>query len=141
MTPQPGLIPTNPKKFYLHHHLKAITDDAVPAEVQLDADHISLLSTGPAVNIWKEVTNTKRIESIILQRNKRHLQQLTIESGKCHDPIMKQIASNEGCNDIVTQLYNGEMNINEVTDELIQAFLRAIRETLTKAKDLPMIKE
>ena len=52
---------------------------------------------------------------------------------------MKQLMENDGCNDIVTQLYNGELDMDSVTDELVQAFLKAIVETSTKANAFPMI--
>ena len=36
--PTPGLIPTNPREFYSHHHLKVLPPDAVRANVSLPED-------------------------------------------------------------------------------------------------------
>lgn len=46
-SPQPGLQPTNPTKFYSHHHLKVIPEDAVRAEISRDGDYYHLGTIHP----------------------------------------------------------------------------------------------
>ena len=40
-------------------------------------------------NLWTDVIEPKKIESIILAQNKRHLQQASIEDSRVHDPLMQ----------------------------------------------------
>ena len=118
-SPSPDLIPDNPTLFYTHHHLKAIPLDAVPAEVARKDYYYRLLSKGDLCNIWREVTNPKEIEHHIMLHNKRHLRQATIESGKIQELIMQKLMEDDGTNDLVQQLYSGELDLKTVTDETI----------------------
>ena len=93
-TPQPGLIPTDPTYFYTHHYLKVPPDDTVCADVSFGKESITLDKVYPPGKIWMEVTDTKKIETIILQQNTRHLQQALIEDGRVHDPIMQKMVEN-----------------------------------------------
>ena len=138
-SPSPDLIPENPILFYTHHHLKAIPLDAVPAEVARKKDYYRLLSKGDPCNIWREVTNPKEIEHHIMLHNKRHLRQATIESGKIQEPIMQKLMEDDGTNDLVRQLYSGELDLETVTDETIRAYLQAMIETATKKHNIPMV--
>ena len=79
-SPQPGLRPTNPTSFYTHHSLKVPPPDIVRADVAVGTDSIRLLRQYPPCDLWREVTNAAELESLILQRNKRHLQQASIMS-------------------------------------------------------------
>ena len=78
-------------------------------------------------NLWREITNPIELERTIIQRNKRHLQQAPIEEGRVHDPIMQQLIENHGSNDLVDSLLKGEMSLDEITDEAIQAWLSAVQ--------------
>ena len=71
--------------------------------------------------------------------NKRHLRQAKIESGKIQEPIMQRLMEEDGTNDLVQQLYSGELDLKIVTDKTIRAYLQAIQETATKKHNIPMI--
>ena len=103
-TPQPGLIPTAPKSFYTHHHLKVPPDNTVCADVSVGKESITLEKVYPPCKIWREVTDTKEIETIILQRNQRHLQQASIEDGRVHVPMIQKMVENYGCNNLIDEL-------------------------------------
>ena len=134
MRPQAGLQPTSPHRFHTHHHLKVLPSDAVIATVQVSDEHIILKGVCETSNIWKEVTNTKEIEKLIKARNKRHLQQATVEEGRIHDPVMQSLIEQHGTNDLVDDLIEGRMNIDEVADEAIQAWLSAVQQTASEMK-------
>ena len=138
-SPSSDLIPDNPTLFYTHHHLKGIPLDAVPAEVTHEDGYYHLLSKGDPCNIWREVTNPQKKEHHIMIHNKRHLRQASIESGKIQEPIMQRLMEDNGTNDLVQQLYSGELNLETVTDVTIQECFWAIQETATKKHNIPMV--
>ena len=111
-TPQAALRATNPTRFYLHHHLKVIPDDAVRIDIRMDADYIHITHKYSAQNIWRDITNPSEIEHIILERNKRHLQQASIEEGQVHDPIMQAIIGKAIANRAKAQSYKNAITAN-----------------------------
>lgn len=130
--PQAALQPTNPTQFHTHHHLKVLPNDAVVATVQVSDVHILLTGVCESCNIWKEITNSKEISKLIKSRNKRHLQQAAIEEGRAHDPVVQRLLENNGTNDLVDELIAGTMDIDEVADEAIQAWLSAVQQTASE---------
>ena len=74
-TPQSGLVLTDPKSFYVHHHLKVPPDNTLYADVEVCDKETKLVKVYPLCQLWEEVTDTKESECIILQHNKCHLQQ------------------------------------------------------------------
>ena len=128
-TPQPLLHPTNSSLFYTHHHLKALPDDATPASVQKDGPYYRLVKKLPQTNIWREVSDAREIERLIIHRNERHLQQADIEEGRMHSPIIQQLMLDHGTTDLVDDLYRGKIDMETCTDEAIQAWLRTMRKT------------
>ncbi len=129
LTPQIGLQPTDPTRFYLRLHLKVLPEDALRAKVHRQSDHFELMRIYKMSTLWREVTSTEEIETIILQRNRRHLQQASIEDGRVHDPIMQELIEGYGVNDMVEQMRGGELTIPQVTNEAIQAWLSALNQT------------
>ena len=115
-SPQPALQPTHQTTFYSNHHLKVPPTDTVRAEVRIEEGYFSLIKIYDTWIIWREVTDPKEIETIVLQQNKRHLQQASIEEGCVHDPIMLKLIENHGNNDLIECLLRGEMTLDEVTD-------------------------
>ena len=139
-TPQQALRPTNPTRFYKHHHLKVIPDDAVRAEVQVETEYIHLQTKHPPCDIWKEINEPKEVEHLIKQRNKRHLQQSAIEPGRVHDPIMQNLIERSESNDLIDAIRSGEISPEHATDEYIQAWLSALQQTATKTDEMNLPK-
>ncbi|KAL7536722.1 hypothetical protein ACHAWF_007008 [Thalassiosira exigua] len=102
---------------------------------------IHLIRRYPPDEMWEEITDQKRIEKIIVQRNKRHLQQAEIEGGRSQDPVMLRMEENFGDNDLVDDLHKGKITLSEATDEVILAFVRALQETASKVKLPPVTGE
>ena len=59
--PQPGLIPTTPKSFYTHHHLKVPPDDTICADGSAGKESITLDKVYPPCKIWREVTELRKL--------------------------------------------------------------------------------
>ncbi len=136
-----SLCPTNPTTFYKHHHLKVPLPDACPADVTEHDDYFEITNVHPHTDIWQEVTNPKEIERIILQRNRRHLQQASVERGRIHDPFMQSLIDNDGINDIVDAIKSGKKSVNTATDEAINAWTSALLQTAEKMKLPPITGE
>jgi hypothetical protein len=95
-SPTPSLIPTHPWKFYSHHHLKVPHEDIVHAEVYREGDFYMLNAVSLPTQIWRSVTDPEEMETLLLQRNRRHLQQAVVEEGRTHDPIIQRMMSGHG---------------------------------------------
>ena len=127
-SPQPGLIPTSPWKFYSHHHLKVPHDDIVHAQVSEQDGFLILEAVYKPATIWRTVTDVKEIETLLLERNKRHLQQASIEAGRVHDPLMQSLMSDHGT-DLMQEVYDGTISIPDATDEVIAAWIESVKQT------------
>ena len=136
-SPQPGLIPENPWKFYTHHHLKVPSDDIVLAQVSVEHDFIFLQAVYLPSPIWRTVTDPREIERLLLVRNMRHLQQASIEEGRVHHPVMQSIMQNHGT-DLLQEVLDGTLSLAEATDEVIVAWINAVKQTERERK-LPPI--
>ena len=136
-SPQPGLIPDCPWKFYGHHHLKVPHDDIVLAQVSIENEFIILRAVHQPSQIWRTVTDPKEIERLLLERNMRHLQQASIEEGRVHHPIMQRIMTNHGT-DLLQEVLDGTITIPEATDEVVVAWITAVKQT-DRERDLPPI--
>ena len=111
-TPQPGLISTASKFFYTHHHLKVPPDNTVCVDVRVGNESIILEKVYPPCKIWREVIGTKEIKTIILQQNKRHLQQAPIKDGQVYNPKKQKMVENHGCNNFINDLRSGQVTLD-----------------------------
>ena len=137
-SPQRGLIPDHPWKFYPHHHLKVPHDDIVPAQVEMRDDFLILTAVFKPTNIWRTVSDPQEIESLLLERNKRHLQQASIEEGRVHDPTIQRMMGNHGT-DLLQEVLDGSISIPDATDEVVTAWIQSLKQTETE-RTLPPIK-
>ena len=63
-------------------------DNFIRVQVRREEDFIYLKACYPYIDIWKDVTEPKEVGKIILNRNTHHMQQLSPEEGRVHDPVM-----------------------------------------------------
>jgi hypothetical protein len=139
-SPTPNLIPTHPWKFYSHHHLKVPHDDIVHAEVELQDGYYILLSVSLPAPIWRSVTDPVEMESFLLQRNRRHLQQAVVEDGRTHDPLIQSIMSGHGT-DLLDEVRKGTLDTNDAVDGVILAWIEALKQTEAEASLPPVTGE
>jgi hypothetical protein len=127
-TPTRNLIPTSPWKFYKHHHLKVPPDDIVDAQIEEREDFITLTAVFKPSQIWRTVTDTKEIEQLLIERNKRHLQQSDIEEGRVHNPNVQKLLSNHGT-DLLREVLNETISLDDAAEEVVTAWIRALKQT------------
>jgi hypothetical protein len=136
-SPSPSLIPSHPVKFYQHHHLKVPHDDIVEAMVEDDGERYVLKAIYRPHQVWRTVTDTKEIEMLLLERNERHLQQASIEEGRCQSDIIQQIQQGHGT-DLLSEVLDGTLQMDDATDEVIRAWVSTLKQT-DKERALPKI--
>ena len=121
------------KQFTRQHTLKVIPDDAVEAVVDNSNDKgPRLIKRNLLKNIkWQRITDKKEIERLLLQRNKRHLQQMTKEGSPPSRAYFQDVLNNYGNTETAEKILEGE-----ITDELDQ-FPRVLREWLLPMKRTP----
>ncbi|KAL7502579.1 hypothetical protein ACHAXN_000520, partial [Cyclotella atomus] len=127
-SPTRHLIPTSPWKFYKHHHLKVPPEDIVEAQIEEREEFIALTAVFHPSQIWRTVTDTKEIEQLLLERNKRHLQQSDIEEGRVHNPNIQKLLANHGT-DLLQEVMDGTISLDDAADEVITAWIRALKQT------------
>ena len=101
--------------------------------------HIRLDEIHEPCELWHEVTSAKEIKKIILERNKRHLQQALIEDGRVHDPVIQDLISRCGTSDLINELRTGQMTLDEAVDEAIQAYVKALQQTAGKRRKAAIV--
>jgi hypothetical protein len=78
--------------------------------------------------IWRVVTETKEIEQLLLEHNKRHLRQSDIEEGRVHNPNVQKLLSNHGT-DLLQEVLDRIVSLDEAADEVVTAWIRALKQT------------
>ncbi|KAL7505232.1 hypothetical protein ACHAXN_004474 [Cyclotella atomus] len=92
--------------FFPHPTLKVLEGDAVRVNVALlpNEQGYSITNKLPEANFWRDVTDQKELEELLLQRNKRHLQQIEMEEGPSMRPPISDLCKNFGINPTVDKL-------------------------------------
>jgi hypothetical protein len=92
--------------FFPHHTLKVLEGDAVQVNVALlpSEQGYSITNKLPEANFWRDVTDQKELEDLLLQRNKPHLQQIEMEEGPSTRPPISDLCKNFGINPTVDEL-------------------------------------
>jgi len=87
---------------------------------------------------WTDVTSQEEIESQIMARNKRHLQQTAREGGFTTRPLMGEIQANHGLNSRVDDLLAGRFETEHEVSEEMAAWITAVKQT-DKEKAQPKV--
>ncbi len=68
--------------FHLHHTVKVLPPDSLLANVSHTPEGWQLDGTSPVPdNLWQDITSQSEIESVLVARNQRHLEQVQREGG------------------------------------------------------------
>ncbi len=104
------------KEFYAHHSLKVPDKNAYPIRVSRKEDGrlriVEVINKSPFE--WEAITSQQEIERRILQRNKRHLQQVAMEEGPSTQAPVKQFVSAERTEE-VRQILDGKYQVSDQT--------------------------
>jgi hypothetical protein len=85
LKPTPPISEGKAHTFKTHHTLKVLPPDEILVMVQLDNKHQQI--TGVLLkptHTWKDIMTPNEMEKLLLEKNKRHLQQTIIEGGRRH---------------------------------------------------------
>jgi len=116
-----------PRRFLAHHTLKVIPTDAMQVTVypwkrrgNLRGYRMSEgLPIGPIK--WKRITNKDEMETLLLERNKRHLQQMARENTPPTQQYFQKVLSEYGTSDTTSRILD-----DEISNDLDQ-FPRVVR--------------
>ena len=88
--------------------------------------------------MWESVTTQKEIETRILERNKRHLQQMSIEGGPTECEPLVGLQQNCGVNADVEKILKGTYTTEVEISEEMAAWIKAMEQN-DKEKNAPVI--
>ena len=119
--------PRQPRQFIHHHTLKVINDDAMQVTMHPWTNRgcpkgyrmKNGLPIGPIE--WKKISDKEEMEKLLMERNKRHLQQMAMENTPPSTKNTKEAIKFDGTDEKGDRILR-----NEVTTELDQ-FPRVIR--------------
>ena len=112
--------------FYAHHTLKVLPPDVTLAEVVPTDTGWALLGTSATpTSLWRDVTSQPEIESILLARNQRHLEQTHREGGQSTVDPISRLRQHHGYNNMSTAALAGETIQYDLSPELT-AFFRSL---------------
>ena len=116
--------PSTQSHFLLHHSLKVIPDDAWEANVVEEVEGYRVEGVLIRRIEWQRVSDKEEIETLLMQRNKRHLQQMAKEESPPSQQYFDDLLDNFGASPLADKVLEGE-----VTNDLDQ-FPHVIREWL-----------
>ena len=126
--------------FYPHHTLKILPSDAVAVEIAQDPHtrHRSIIAHLPIAPIlWRDITTQEEMETLLLERNQRHLEQTAREEGLSTVPPLSFIRRDHGINRESSQILDGTVSAFDLTPEMA-AFFSALKRGPTEV-GLPRI--
>ena len=117
--------------YYTHHSLRVPGKDARPVAVKrmTDPPRWKITERFDRAPEWKEVTSQDEIEEITMRRNKRHLQQTSIEQGASTREPLTTMRENFGFNDMSRKVLEGTYEFKEDDTEEFKAFIKALERT------------
>ena len=121
-----------------YHTIKVIPDDAVTVSVEESDSRFAVKSEGEKIQ-WETIDTREEMEEQLLQRNKRHLQQVTKEGGIPMQAWFQRMIGNDGYSEKGGGVLEGDIEWEEIPDDPeIRAWVKAVMKT-EKEKILPPI--
>jgi hypothetical protein len=118
--------------FFTHHTLKVLAPDAELVTVSRTEDQsrwtITAVLPQPA-SYWTDVTSQEEIESHLLRRNKRHLEQTSREQGISTGPLLTDIRANNGFNPLTADILDGTFDTTYELPPEVTEFFVALQQT------------
>ena len=117
--------------FHTYHTIKIIPDDVEQITVDRIPPHQRWTITNrisPSSIIWRDVDSQNEIESCLIDRNRRHLEQVAREQGPSTRPPLTTIRQNYGINSHTESILAGTHNNYKLTPEMA-AFFTALKST------------
>jgi hypothetical protein len=132
-----GVFECYPRKrdgsFFSHHTLKVIEADAIlvkvePADPEQPDKGFVIVEELPHDKFWRNVTDSQELESMLLQRNKRHLQQVDREGRPGTKPPFPDLYEDYGINPLVDELLEtGQFNTPHEIGPVLADWFKCIK--------------
>ena len=118
-----------------------IPNDAVVAVVErIEHGKYRLIETIPIeAHMWKDVTTHSTVETLILERNKRHLQQTDMEGGVNRGPIMTDLRKEHGLSGATDSLLRGEYVTEHTVSPEMAAWFNEVKQTDQERECEPIV--
>lgn len=91
--------------------------------------------------MWEAVSSPTEIEKLLLERNKRHLQQTCIEGGTSAEPPMSEFLEDNGLGQHSTSLLQGEYTTFWEVPEEVGAWMSHMKQTASEKRLPPVLGE
>jgi hypothetical protein len=116
--------------FRPHHTLKVIPPDAILVLVESTGDQLQVIGVLPKpTQSWRDVTTTSEMETLLLERNRRHLQQTAIEGGTSDTYPMPLLRQDMGISHTTGKLLKGQHITEYEVSTPVAAWIRAVAQT------------
>jgi len=125
-------------EYSTHHMLKVIPDDAIQVEVEMVDNGYRITKTGDRIQ-WETVDSREEMELQLLERNKRHLQQVAKEDGIPMQEWFQKLIGGDGYSNEGGKLLAGNVNWKDIPDKKeVREWIKALICTPAETT-LPMI--
>ena len=88
--------------------------------------------------MWKDVTTPSKVKAVIIDQNKRHLQQIDIEGGENRGPIMTELREGHGVSEATSRLLDGTYSTTHTVSPAMAAWFDEMKQS-KKEKGRPPI--
>ena len=127
--------------FHTYHTIKVIPDDVEQITVEQLAPHnrwkiVTRIYSSSVV--WRDVDSQDEIESYLIDRNRRHLEQVAREKGPSTRPPLTQIRHNYGINPLTESILDGTYTTYDLPPEM-RAFFDALKTNPTTHRLPPVL--
>ncbi len=115
--------------FHTYHTIKIVPDDVEQITVERIAPHNRwkiVTRISPSSIFWRNVDSQNEIESHLIDRNRRHLEQVAREQGPSTRPPLTMIRHNYGINPLTESILGGTYTTYDLTPEM-RAFFNALK--------------
>ena len=125
--------------FKTHHTLKILPPDVILVTTRHYNDHIQITGVlANPVHTWRDIMKPSEMERLLLERNRRHLQQTTIEGGASNTYPMPQFRQTMGMNTHTHDLLQGQFTAEYEIPPSVTAWIKAVTKTETE-RTLPEV--
>jgi len=129
----PPTIEGTAHMFKTHHTLKVLPPDAILVQVKQHTNQTQIIGVTPnPTQTWRDITTPTEMERLLLERNKRHLQQTIIEGGTCNTYPMPLFRQKMGINDQTDDLLRGQFTAEYDIPPPVTAWIKAVTQTDTE---------
>ena len=124
--------------FHMHHTVKMPPSDIVLADISHTPNGWLLTKTSPLPdNLWKDITSQTEIESVLLARNQRHLEQVQRQGGQSTTAPITLLREGYGFNTLSSSILDGSPTDFDLTPEM-STFFSTLKQSPSE-RDLPPI--